>query len=186
MLKSYITKVITGVTLTAILGGFYFTLNYHTTAHAHENHEPHKNEAISASVWDNSTVSYNGSKKMIVYRSPSCGCCGGWIAHMKKHGFEITDIKTDNLEAIKQKYNLPQDLASCHTAIINGYVMEGHIPADDIKRFLMEKPNMKGLAVPAMPIGTPGMESGNIKQPFSVLAFSKQEETKVFNHYEKY
>ncbi len=183
MLKSYLKNVIAGVTLTAIVGGFYFTVNHNITAHANPN--PNKYSS-PVSVWDKSTVSYNGNKQMTVYRSPSCGCCGGWIAHMKKHGFEITDIKTDNIEAIKQKYNLPQDLASCHTAIINGYVMEGHIPADDIKRFLKEKPKMKGLAVPAMPIGTPGMESGKIKQPFAVLAFNKEGETKVFNRYENY
>ncbi len=93
---------------------------------------------------------------------------------MQKHGFEIQeDIKTNEMEAIKQKYNLPQDLASCHTAIIDGYVMEGHIPADDIKRFLKQKPKLLGLAVPGMPLGTPGMESGNRKQPFTIVAFDK-------------
>ena len=184
MLRTKMLKTLTGITTVGIIGSIYFSLS--TPSYAHENHEPHKNQATSASVWDKSTVSYRGSRKITVYRSPSCGCCGGWIAHMKKHGFDITDIKTDNLDSIKQKYNLPQDLASCHTAIIDGYILEGHIPADDIKRFLTQKPNLKGLTVPAMPIGTPGMESGNIKQPFTVLAWNQQGNTTVFNRYEKY
>lgn len=90
------------------------------------------------------------------------------------------------MEAIKQKYNLPQDLASCHTAIIDGYVMEGHIPADDIKRFLKQKPKFVGLSVPGMPLGTPGMESGNRKKPFAILAFDKKGEVEVFKEYQNY
>ncbi|MCC5638269.1 DUF411 domain-containing protein [Nostoc sp. CHAB 5844] len=143
--------------------------------------------AIAASVWDNETQSYSGNQEIIVYRSPSCSCCGAWLEHIQKHGFKIKeDIKTDEMEAIKQKYNLPPELASCHTAIIDGYVMEGHVPADDIKRFLKHKPQLAGLAVPEMPIGTPGMEMGNTKQPFSVIAFNKKSEFKVFNRYESY
>jgi hypothetical protein len=144
------------------------------------------NNTVLASVWDQATQSYSGNKNITVYRSPSCGCCGIWIEHMKKHGFQITDIKTDDMAAIKQQHNIPENLASCHTAIIDGYVLEGHIPADDIKRFLTKKPNLVGLTVPGMPIGTPGMESGKIKQPFAVLAFNNQGETKVFNSYQKY
>jgi len=143
--------------------------------------------AIAASSWDNETESYSGKQEIIVYRSPSCSCCGDWIEHVKKHGFKIKqDIKTDEMEAIKQKYNLPPELASCHTAIINGYVIEGHVPADDIKRVLKQKLQLAGLAVPAMPIGTPGMEMGDTKQPFSVIAFNKKGEVQVFNSYESY
>ncbi|GBE95346.1 DUF411 domain-containing protein [Nostoc cycadae] len=143
--------------------------------------------AIAASSWDNETESYSGKQEMIVYRSPSCSCCGDWLDHVKKHGFKIKqDVKTDEMEAIKQKYNLPSELASCHTAIIDGYVMEGHVPADDIKRLLKQKPQLAGLAVPAMPVGTPGMEIGNTKQPFSVIAFNKKGELQVFNSYESY
>jgi hypothetical protein len=141
----------------------------------------------TTSVWDKDTESYSGKREITVYRSPSCGCCGGWIEHMQKHGFKIKeDIKTDEMEAIKQKYNLPKDLGSCHTAIIDGYVMEGHIPADDIKRFLKQKPKFAGLAVPGMPLGTPGMESGNRKQPFTIVAFDKKGEVEVFQEYQNY
>ncbi|MEA5507254.1 DUF411 domain-containing protein [Halotia wernerae UHCC 0503] len=141
----------------------------------------------TTSVWDQETESYSGKREITVYRSPACGCCGEWIEHMQKHGFKIKeDIKTDEMEAIKQKYNLPQDLASCHTAIIDAYVMEGHIPADDIKRFLKQKPKFIGLAVPGMPLGTPGMESGNRKQPFTIMAFDKKGEVEVFKEYQSY
>lgn len=105
---------------------------------------------------------------------------------MQKHGFKITDIKTENMKAVKQKYNLPQQLTSCHTAIIDGYVMEGHIPADDIKRFLKQKPKFAGLAVPGMPLGTPGMESGNRKQPFVIAVFNQKGEIQVFKEYQSY
>ena len=146
----------------------------------------HQTNATFVSVWDKQQEQYTGNPKMTVYRSPSCGCCGIWIEHAQKHGFEITDIQTDDMEAIKQKHNIPAELASCHTAIIDGYVIEGHIPADDIKRFLRKKPNWKGLTVPAMPLGTPGMEAGEIKQPFEVLAFNDQGKVEVFNNYENY
>ncbi len=166
------------------------------------------NETISqatlVSVWDKETeTNYAGitemtggnalgqrsysSSVLTVYRSPSCGCCGTWVDHAKKYGFTIEDIKTEDMEAVKQQHNVPVELASCHTAIIDGYVMEGHIPADDIKRFLAEKPdNLVGLAVPGMPIGTPGMESRDIKQPFQVLAFNDKGEVEVFKDYQSY
>lgn len=123
------------------------------------------------------------SLQMTVYRSPYCGCCEGWIDHLKQQGFQINDIKTEEIEAIKQKYHVPDSLTSCHTGLINGYVIEGHVPGDDIQRFLKEKPNTIGLTVPQMPVGTPGMEMGNKKDPFSVLAFNKKGEVEVFKHY---
>ncbi len=141
----------------------------------------------TTSIWDKETESYSGNQELTVYRSPACGCCGEWIEHMQKHGFKIKeDIKTDEMEAIKQKYNLPQNLASCHTTVINGYVMEGHIPADNIKRFLKQKPKFAGLAVPGMPLGTPGMELDNRKQPFTIVAFDKRGEIEVFKEYQNY
>lgn len=118
-----------------------------------------------------------------VYRSPECTCCGGWINHLKTQGFKIKDFRTPDIEAVKQKYNVPDNLTSCHTAIVNGYVIEGHVPAQDIKRLLQEKPNVIGLSVPQMPMGTPGMEMGNKKDPFSVLAFDNRSRVSVFNKY---
>jgi hypothetical protein len=145
-------------------------------------------EATLVSVWDKETEpNYSGTSEMTVYRSPACGCCGVWVEHAQKHGFKIEDIKTEEMEALKQKHNVPAELASCHTSIIDGYVMEGHIPADDIKRFLAQKPDdLIGLAVPGMPIGTPGMEARDIKQPFQVLAFNDKGEVEVFKEYQSY
>ncbi|ELS02454.1 putative metal-binding protein [Xenococcus sp. PCC 7305] len=125
-----------------------------------------------------------GNLNMTLYRSPSCSCCGAWIDHIKEHGFRITeDIKTESIAALKQKLNVPPKLASCHTAIIDGYIIEGHVPADDIKRFLRQKPQVAGLAVPGMVIGTPGMEMGDRQQPFQVLAFNNKGEVEVFQEY---
>lgn len=144
-------------------------------------------ELTLASVWNQETKpDYLGTVEMTVYRSPSCGCCGAWIEHVKKHGFKVKDIKTESIAAVKQEYNLPPELVSCHTAIIDGYVMEGHIPADDIKRFLEQNPKIAGLAVPDMPLGTPGMEAGDLKQPFQVLAFNDKGEIEVFQEYQSY
>ena len=140
----------------------------------------HSHPVTLASVWDIPTESYSGNKEITVYRSASCSCCGGWIEHLEKHGFQVTDITTEDMQTIKEQYNLPPELISCHTGIIDGYVMEGHIPADDIKGFLRQKPDLVGLAVPAMPLGTPGMEAGDIKQPFAVLGFDHNGEIEVF------
>jgi len=173
--------IISIVTIIAAVG---FLLNSSTYAEGNQNNQ--ENQVITASVWETSNVNYEGINEITVYRSPSCGCCGQWISHIEKHGFEVKDIKTDDMETIKRQNNLPSELASCHTAIIDGYVMEGHIPADDIKRFLSQKSTMKGLAVPNMPIGSPGMVSNNIKQPFAVLSFNNQGDIAVFNEYENY
>ena len=216
------SKLLSKITITsivvagAIAGAYYFTstpgddlaINSNNWAIAQD--DPHQATLISpkgyrsAYVWDKETeADYSGSTEMTVYRSPTCGCCGVWVEHAQKHGFKIEDIKTEEMEALKQKHNIPEELASCHTTIIgerpraderrkgtrefDGYVMEGHIPADDIKRFLAQKPdNMVGLAVPGMPIGTPGMEAKDIKQPFQVLAFNDKGEVEVFKEYKSY
>ena len=121
--------------------------------------------------------------EVIVYRSPECSCCGGWITHLKAHGFKLKDFTTTDIEAVKQKYDVPLELASCHTAIIAGYIIEGHVSASDIKRLLTEQPDVAGLSVPQMPVGTPGMELGDHKDPFSVLSFNKKGKVAVFSDY---
>ena len=145
-------------------------------------------QATLVSTWDKETEpNYSGTRDITVYRSPSCGCCGVWLEHAKQHGFKVKDVKTEEMEALKQKHNVPPQLASCHTTIVDGYVMEGHIPVDDIKRFLTEKPdNFAGLAVPGMPLGSPGMEAGDMKQPFKVLAFNDKGQVEVFQEYQSY
>lgn len=118
-----------------------------------------------------------------VYRNPSCSCCGGWMDYLTTQGFQPRNVLTSDMNALKQQYGVPNDLASCHTAVINGYVIEGHIPADDIKRLLAEQPTVAGIAVPQMPIGTPGMESGDVREPFTVFSFDEQGNTEAFNQY---
>ncbi len=174
-----------------VVGTFYLTSTQGVNKTVSNNNSAVANENLASatlvSVWDKETEpDYSGITEMTVYRSPSCGCCGVWIEHAKQHGFQIKDIKTEEIEALKQKHNIPPELSSCHTTIIDGYVMEGHIPADDIKRFLSEKPDLAGLAVPGMPIGTPGMEARDLKQPFQVLAFNDKGEVEVFKEYQSY
>lgn len=119
-----------------------------------------------------------------VYKSKYCGCCGEWVKHMEKNGFNVTVVETEALNEVKIKYNVPAPLASCHTAIIGNFIVEGHTPASSIKRFLKEAPkDTIGLAVPGMPLGSPGMEQGNMKQPYDVLAFDKQGHTVVFEKF---
>lgn len=120
------------------------------------------------------------ARQVVSFRSPSCGCCEGWIEHMQAQGFQIEDNVVDDIEAVKREHHVPPDLASCHTAIANGYVIEGHIPAADVSRLLAEKPDVLGIAVPGMPIGSPGMESGDIQQPYAVYTFTENGTPEVF------
>jgi hypothetical protein len=118
-----------------------------------------------------------------VYRSPSCGCCKAWIDHLKTNGFRVEDIVTADVGAKKDELGLPTQLASCHTAVVDGYVIEGHVPANDIKQLLKQKPAIAGLAVPGMPAGSPGMEAGGQQDPFDVIAFDRGGKMSTFNHY---
>ncbi len=121
--------------------------------------------------------------EIVVYRSPTCGCCGKWLKHLEENQFKIKDVVSDNMQAIKDKYGTPRNLASCHTAIVDGYVIEGHVPARDIKRLLKIKPQVSGLSVPGMPSGTPGMEMGGRKDAYQVISFDKEGNYKVFSQY---
>jgi hypothetical protein len=117
-----------------------------------------------------------------VWKSPTCGCCRGWVAHMKDSGYEVTtnNVDYDILYKIKQQAGIGEEVASCHTARIGGYVIEGHVPAGDVARLLKEKPEAVGLAVPGMPAGSPGMEYGDEKEPYEVLLVKKDGSTEVF------
>lgn len=122
--------------------------------------------------------------EMTVYKSPTCGCCGDWITHMEEHGFTIKTIQTDNMVPIKAENGVPIEMQSCHTAVVDGYVIEGHVPADDVVRLLNERPAVGGLAVPGMPIGSPGMEiEGQPAQPFDVVTFDQTGQVAVFSSY---
>jgi len=129
-------------------------------------------EAVADQVAMNSALT--------VFRSPTCGCCHQWIEHMEAAGFTVKDNVTENMTAIKKQYGVPANLASCHTTIVDDYVVEGHIPAEDVQRLLAEKPDIAGIAVPGMPIGSPGMESGDYVEPYTVFSFTESGETAAF------
>ena len=120
------------------------------------------------------------SPEVLVYKTPTCGCCTHWIAHLRAAGFGVRAVDLDDLSAIRREWRVPPRLASCHTAKVGGYVVEGHVPATDIRRLLAQRPRVDGLSVPGMPIGSPGMEQGATVAPFDVLAFNAAGETQVF------
>jgi hypothetical protein len=120
-----------------------------------------------------------------VWKDPNCGCCKDWMAHLQAAGFQVTGIDKGNTAA-RAAFGMPLKLGSCHTARVQGYVIEGHVPASDINRLLADKPNALGLAVPGMPIGSPGMdgpEYGSRRDAYQVLLVKKDGSTQVFNSY---
>ncbi|RFA27039.1 hypothetical protein CAI21_15540 [Alkalilimnicola ehrlichii] len=118
---------------------------------------------------------------MVVYLSPFCGCCGDWVKHIEEHGLSVERREVSDVTPIKQAYGITRELASCHTGIIDGYAIEGHVPAEDIKRLLEERPDVAGLTVPGMPIGSPGMEvEGVAPDAYDVLTFDRDGTTAVF------
>ena len=117
---------------------------------------------------------------MTVYKSPACGCCAKWVEHVEKHGFAVKTIPTDDMMAVKKKAGVPDALMSCHTTLVGGYVVEGHVPAADIKRLLAQKPRAKGLAVAGMPMGSPGMEHGDHREPYATMLIGTTGKATVF------
>ncbi|MEX0915388.1 MAG: DUF411 domain-containing protein [Wenzhouxiangellaceae bacterium] len=132
---------------------------------------------------DNEAASTSASHAMTVYHDPNCGCCGKWIDHMEQHGFTVESVHESNMSAIKRELGVPENLPSCHTATVGGYVIEGHVPADDVMKLLDERPDAKGLSVPGMPLGSPGMEYNNQRQAYDVVLFDDAGGASVFNHY---
>ncbi|MGM0450190.1 MAG: DUF411 domain-containing protein [Pseudomonadota bacterium] len=123
-------------------------------------------------------------QKLTVFASPTCGCCGDWIEHMREEGFETEKREVSNINRVKKEAGLPRSLASCHTAFIGGYLIEGHVPASDVKRLLREQPSAAGLSVPRMPVGSPGMEmEGEGRDEFDVILFQDNGDQEVFEHY---
>lgn len=118
-----------------------------------------------------------------VYKSPTCGCCGDWVTHLENSGFPVKVESQANLRPIKQKFGVPENLGSCHTAVVENYVVEGHVPASEIKRLLSEAPNLRGISVPGMPVGSPGMERGDRVEPYSVVGFTAAGDTTVVAQY---
>ena len=123
-----------------------------------------------------------GEPKAMVYKTPTCGCCSKWIEHLEENGFEVKSKNLSDVNPVKRMNGVPMRLASCHTAIIGGYFVEGHVPAQDVKRLLAERPNVAGIVVPRMPVGSPGMEGPN-PEAYSVLAVKKDGSTEVFSRH---
>jgi hypothetical protein len=119
------------------------------------------------------------AQPITVYRTATCGCCGKWVDHLKAAGFAPTVHVVESVDAAPPRKRVPESVRTCHTATLEGYVVEGHVPADVIKQLLRDKPRVEGIGVPGMPAGSPGMESPN-PQPYQVLAFDGQGKTSVF------
>ena len=121
---------------------------------------------------------------MEVFKSPTCGCCSKWVEHVQEAGFtvKVTDVSDAALDALKQKHGIPRTAQSCHTGLVDGYVVEGHVPVSEVQRLLTERPAVSGIAVGGMPIGSPGMEvPGQRPQTYNVITFDKQGAVTVFS-----
>jgi hypothetical protein len=137
--------------------------------------------AIAAAMLGLPLAAHAAAPVIEVYKSESCGCCSGWVKHLEENGFKVKAHNVDNPADYRQKFGMPQELGSCHSAKVAGYALEGHVPASDIKRLLATRPKATGLAVPNMPMGSPGME-GPRKDAYDVLLV-KDGKTSVYKHY---
>lgn len=124
-----------------------------------------------------------GPIDIAVYKDPKCGCCAKWVEHLQANSFAVIVHEMADMAPVKKQYLVPEALQACHTAIIDGYVIEGHVPADDIRRLLTGRPKARGLAVAGMPAGSPGMETDGAAGHYDVMLFADTGEPQVFNSY---
>jgi hypothetical protein len=129
-----------------------------------------------------SSHSQSSGPLVTVYKDATCGCCGKWVEHLKANGFTVKVQEVSDTSPYERQYRVPRSMVSCHTAVVNGYTIEGHVPAADIKRLLSERPKVVGLAVPGMPAGTPGMEAAH-SDAYSVFAFDESSHSSVYARY---
>ena len=119
-----------------------------------------------------------------VYKTPTCGCCGKWVKHLQANGFTVRATDLDSTGPVQTRHGVPTEVRSCHTAIVNGYVVEGHVPAAEVKRLVKERPKIAGIAVAGMPVGSPGMEMpGTEPHPYYVVSFDRNGRIEVFAKY---
>lgn len=118
--------------------------------------------------------------EVVMHKDPNCGCCSAWAEHLEANGFKVKTVAERDMQAVKRRFAVPQRLTSCHTARVGGYVIEGHVPASAIKRLLRERPAVSGLAVPGMPLGSPGMEVPGKRDPYDVVSFDGAGGSRVF------
>jgi hypothetical protein len=134
-----------------------------------------------------SPIAFAAAETITVWKTPTCGCCKAWVAHLRKNGFEVITNDVDDTTAIRKKLGFPDQFGSCHTAKLGEYVIEGHVPAEDIRKLLQDKPQARGLAVPGMPLGSPGMEGtgsyAGIRHAYNVLLVLNDGSSRVFKSY---
>ena len=135
----------------------------------------------AATVWT-AAQTRAAKPQLTVYKSSTCGCCSNWVEHMKANGFEVKAIDVDDIDMVKREHGVPASATSCHTAVVNGYIVEGHVPADAVQKMLRDKPAIAGIAVPGMPVGAPGMEvPGGQREPYTIVSFDKSGKTAVYD-----
>lgn len=118
--------------------------------------------------------------EVVMYKDPNCGCCGKWADHMRSHGFKVREIATQEMGKVKREAGLPAELGSCHTAKVGGYIVEGHVPAADVRRMLDERPKVAGISAPGMPLGSPGMEGPYEAERYEVVSFDRQGKVEIY------
>lgn len=136
--------------------------------------------ALTLPAWPASAATL---PQVVVHKDPHCACCAKWVEHLETHGFRVKTVQSDDLAALKRRLGVPQRLASCHTAEVGGYLIEGHVPAATIKRLLGERAAVAGLAVPGMPIGSPGMEVPGRSEAYEVLSFARDGSSRVYQSF---
>jgi len=128
-------------------------------------------------------LSARAATRVQVYKSPTCGCCAAWVDHLRAAGFAVDVTETNDTRSVVQRLGMPDHLAGCHSAVVDGYVLEGHVPAAEVKRLLATKPQAIGLAVPGMPVGSPGMEQGARKDAYQVVLVDRKGGESIFASY---
>ncbi|NJK36877.1 MAG: DUF411 domain-containing protein [Oscillatoriales cyanobacterium RM2_1_1] len=173
--------LVAGVIVAGVVGGGYWTVA-HSSRNQTAGNAPTPTQIAQSPTAKPAAEALN----ITVYRTPTCGCCQGWVEQIQQANFTVTDqVKPEaEIQAIRQKHGLPEELTACHTAEIDGYLVEGHVPIADVKQLIAQKSNLAGIAVPGMPMGTPGMEMGNRQESFEVLGFKPNGQTKTFNSYQ--
>ena len=135
------------------------------------------------SFWQGLALAHSERNLVSVWKTPNCGCCTAWITHLQASGFKVLAVDVPDTASIRKDMNMPVSLGSCHTAVVEDYVIEGHVPAKDIRRLLKERPRALGLSVPGMPIGSPGMEMDAKKNPYKVLLVLENGSSRVYQSY---
>ena len=137
----------------------------------------------TVALWQGMALAHSELRLVTVWKDADCGCCNAWIKHLQANGFKVVSSNVPDTALIRKYLNMPATLGSCHTAVVEDYVIEGHVPAREINRLLKEKPRALGLSVPGMPVGSPGMEMGTKRTPYKVLLVLENGSTRVYESY---